>query len=170
VKDWDRIGTNEVLGTVEVGYTTLVRSNGESMEFQLTPPDGVDKEAGYLLLRFRNATIEDVKALKDKKHPKNLFPTTTQEATSAAWALLQGVSKKDDDAVPDLTVETNSGATLDQSVHENTPDMASQLHLKIEIVSCRNVLVADKGGTSDPYVKAQMGGKDLHKTKHILKT
>ena len=42
--------------------------------------------------------------------------------------------------------------------------------LLIEIVSCRDLLVADKTGESDPYVKIKMGKKDLHRTKHILKT
>lgn len=42
--------------------------------------------------------------------------------------------------------------------------------LLIEVLSCRGLLVADKTGTSDPYVKIAMGGKDLHKTKHVLKT
>jgi hypothetical protein len=40
----------------------------------------------------------------------------------------------------------------------------------VEILSCRNLLVADKNGTSDPYVKAKMGSKDLHKTDHANKT
>jgi Ca2+-dependent lipid-binding protein len=168
VKDWDLAGTNDLLGTVEVPYPTLVRGNGDAMEFQITPPEGVDKEAGYLLLRFRNATKDDIEALNDKKHPRNLFPTTTQEATSAAWAFLREPEK--DDTVPELNAETNSGAKLDASAHDNTPDMASQIHLKIEIASCRHLIEADKGGTSDPYVKVLMGGKDLHKTKHILKT
>lgn len=42
--------------------------------------------------------------------------------------------------------------------------------LLLEIVSCRDLLAADKTGTSDPYVKIKMDGKELHKTKHILKT
>lgn len=41
--------------------------------------------------------------------------------------------------------------------------------LIIEIVSGSGLLIADYR-TSDPYVKAKVGGKDIHETKHILKT
>lgn len=50
------------------------------------------------------------------------------------------------------------------------PELGEELHLSIEIVSCRNLISADKNGFSDPYVKIQMGGNDLHKTKHHKKT
>lgn len=40
----------------------------------------------------------------------------------------------------------------------------------IEIISCRELFAADKGGTSDPYVKIKLGGKEVHKTTHIEKT
>lgn len=42
--------------------------------------------------------------------------------------------------------------------------------LQIEIVSCRDLLVADKTGVSDPYVMIILGDKVKHKTKHIRKT
>ena len=42
--------------------------------------------------------------------------------------------------------------------------------LLIEIISCRDLLVADKSGESDPYVKIKLGRMDLHRTKHIPKT
>ena len=50
------------------------------------------------------------------------------------------------------------------------PALGEELHLAIEIVSCRNLLPADKNGLSDPYVKILMGGNELHKTKYIRKT
>jgi len=43
------------------------------------------------------------------------------------------------------------------------------LSLKIDIVSCKDLLIADLT-SSDPYVKVNLGKKDLHKTKHINKT
>jgi hypothetical protein len=42
--------------------------------------------------------------------------------------------------------------------------------LLVEILSCRDLLAADKDGSSDPYVKAKMGSKDLHKTDYVNKT
>ena len=48
------------------------------------------------------------------------------------------------------------------------PDEDKELF--IEIVSCRDLLAADKSGTSDPYVKISLGKKELHRTKHVLKT
>ena len=170
VKDWDFVGTNEQLGKVEVAYPTLIQGNGDAMEFQVTPPEGVNTEAGYLLLRFRKATSADVASLKDTKHPKNLFKTSTKEAASAAWAVVQQPTSAPSE---EPKVEARAAPALvaeEPIVDEKVPNMTSQLHLKVEIVACRNLLVADKGGTSDPYVKAALGSKDLHKTKHILKT
>ena len=42
--------------------------------------------------------------------------------------------------------------------------------LLVEVLSCRDLLAADKTGKSDPYVKLKLNGKDVHKTKHILQT
>ena len=42
--------------------------------------------------------------------------------------------------------------------------------LLIEIVSCRDLLAADKTGASDPYVKIKMDGKDVHETDVIKQT
>lgn len=42
--------------------------------------------------------------------------------------------------------------------------------LLIEVLSCRELLSADKNGYSDPYVLAKLGFKDLHKTSHIKRT
>jgi hypothetical protein len=49
------------------------------------------------------------------------------------------------------------------------PDQ-DELSLSIEILSCRDLLISDRNKSSDPYVKVTLGDKDLHKTKHILKT
>ena len=42
--------------------------------------------------------------------------------------------------------------------------------LFVEILSCRDLLAADKTGASDPYVKVKLGDMDLHKTGVIRKT
>lgn len=42
--------------------------------------------------------------------------------------------------------------------------------LLVEILSCRELVAADKNGLSDPYVLARLGFKDLHKTKHIKRS
>ena len=45
-----------------------------------------------------------------------------------------------------------------------------QVELVVTIQSARDLIAADKTGKSDPYVKVLLGSKELHKTKHILKT
>jgi len=61
------------------------------------------------------------------------------------------------------SASSRSAASLD---FKDMPDKI----LLVEILSCRNLIAADKNGLSDPYVKAKMGKKDLHKTKTISKT
>ncbi|CAB9497692.1 Multiple C2 and transmembrane domain-containing protein 1 [Seminavis robusta] len=168
VKDWDRIGVNDDLGTVDVSHLNLTKATGEAMEFMIEPPKGVNTEpgeAGYLLIRCRKASKADAEFLKDPHHvPKNMFPTTTKEAASSAWASLE---KQSEDA-PELKVEPKTSTEEDPNLP--VPDMTDSLHIRIEIVKCRNLIAADRGGTSDPYVKVKLANKDLHETKHILKT
>lgn len=177
VKDYDFIGNNEELGTVQVAYPAVIKGNGGTLEFVVNPPKGIQKPAGNLLLRFRKATTADVEAMKDKKNKRNMFPTTTAEATAAAW----GSGKPPEPAAPTAaapapapksaaTEPAAKSAPVPEPAATATPKPGEYLHLKIEIVSCRGLISADKNGLSDPYVKLCMGGKDLHKTKHILKT
>ena len=53
-----------------------------------------------------------------------------------------------------------SGAIVNK---EGTIDLA------VRIVSCRGLLVGDFR-SSDPFVKVYLGGKCVHKTRHIGKT
>lgn len=129
------------------------------MEFKVIPPKGKEQEnAGFLLIRCRNASPDD-EALVSQQSNTNLFDLTTKDAAAAAWSkdtATTNAPKDEPDMVPEK-VECN-------------PELGEELHLAIEIVSCRNLLAADKNGMSDPYVKIQMGGNEIHKTKHIRKT
>lgn len=59
----------------------------------------------------------------------------------------------------------NKEGTSPMGMHNRTKKI-----LWSEIVSCRNLLSADKNGLSDPYVKVKLGSKELHRTDHIRKT
>lgn len=79
---------------------------------------------------------------------------------------------------PELQPESTSPSSslakpnMRESVAEEakTVQPGEELNLMVEIVSCRDLLAGDKNGLSDPYVKIKMEGKELHRTKHILKT
>jgi len=55
-------------------------------------------------------------------------------------------------------------------VSKSEQKLLSKEALFIEIVSCENLIAADKGGTSDPYVKVKLGKNAIHETKHVMKT
>ena len=176
LKDWDRVGANDPLGHVEVPPSTLQNGSGDGLEFMVIPPTGREIEkAGYLLIRCRNATLEDEDLLK-KQSNTNLFARTTKEEANKAWYLKpepQRSKETVDAASASETRDTPKTVPTDatpDSRGECNPELGEELHLCIEIVSCRRLLSADKNGLSDPYVKIQMGGNDLHKTKHIQKT
>ena len=173
IKDYDRLGFNDILGTVEVAYPMVARGatagkEGILKEFEIIPPVGVDRQAGFLLVRAKKATEEDVHSLlKEKRHPKNLFLTTTAEAASSVWDALKenessrGMENPVEKAKDDSNVST---------VEERAPNFSEALHLYIEIVKCKGLISVDKGGHSDPYVKVKMDHKTVHQTKHIEKT
>lgn len=159
LKDWDRVGSNDLLGEVDVPASKFVNGTGDGMEFKVIPPKGKEQEnAGFLLIRCRNASPDD-EALVSQQSNTNLFDLTTKDAAAAVWSkdtATTNAPKDEPDMVPEK-VECN-------------PELGEELHLAIEIVSCRNLLAADKNGMSDPYVKILMGGNEIHKTKHIRKT
>lgn len=190
IKDWDFIGSNDVLGMVEVASQALTSCKGKTMEFMVLPPKGrEEEEAGYLLVRCRHATKDDEQSLK-KKHKKNLFETTTESAVQAAWPSLPDpvgtLKKKPRQSTAEVAQKVdlssrgtqdpssggdNSEKSLDPKEVDSTamPKPGEELHLAVKIVSCRGLIVANKT-TSDPYVKVYVGEKEIHKTKHILKT
>eukprot|EP00547_Thalassionema_nitzschioides_P004044 CAMPEP_0194208036 /NCGR_PEP_ID=MMETSP0156-20130528/6606_1 /TAXON_ID=33649 /ORGANISM="Thalassionema nitzschioides, Strain L26-B" /LENGTH=402 /DNA_ID=CAMNT_0038934921 /DNA_START=77 /DNA_END=1285 /DNA_ORIENTATION=- len=57
-----------------------------------------------------------------------------------------------------------------QKVDSAMPSMGEELSLLIDVVSCRDLLIADKFGKSDPYVMIFLGDKKLHQTKYIKQT
>ena len=53
--------------------------------------------------------------------------------------------------------------------HTANPDIGQDLKILVEIVSGRHLLVGDRT-SSDPYVIAKLGKREVHRTKHISKT
>jgi len=47
-------------------------------------------------------------------------------------------------------------------------DIGTELNILIEIVSARDLIIADSS-SSDPYVVVHLGEKEVHRTKHISK-
>ena len=65
IKDWDRIGSNDVLGQVTVPKEKLLEATGEPTELEIAPPsDRKDEKAGFITLKCRLATEDDRKPKK----------------------------------------------------------------------------------------------------------
>jgi len=61
VYDYDKLGGNERLGAVTIPPKTIYDAKGERMEFKLGPPPGkTDDVPGYLAVRVRRATKNDL--------------------------------------------------------------------------------------------------------------
>lgn len=141
VKDWDRIGSNDALGQVEIPLAKLYalsnnNNNDTHGTFAIIPPKGRETEdAGSLMLRCRVATDEETVR---SRGGGSMFPSLMQK--------------------------------LVHHPKEATTPEEETCSLFIEIVSCRDLLPADKTGLSDPYVKVKYSGRDVHETKHRLQT
>jgi hypothetical protein len=150
VKDWDRIGSNEVIGLLTVSPEKLMElaasassGSSEATELRLqTPPKRKEPNAGFLTIRVVQ---------------QNAAGIGSSGSATTSISIHSG------------EVPPSPPPSLASSEEETTPPSTSK-ELLIEIVSCRDILAADKSSTSDPYVKIKLGGKDVHKTSHIEKT
>ena len=121
------------------------------MEYQLVPPAGhEDANAGSITIRTSFTTAEDHSGEKvrllDKIKPDLKVPK-----------------------VPDGFKK--AGAMLGMNSSERRSiDPEEEKPVFIEIVSCHQLIAADKTGASDPYVKIKLGKKDLHETKPVMQT
>ena len=118
------------------------------MEYKIKPPKGREDEvdAGHVTVQFRPATLGDKESHRSKKKLLGSGIVSRRDA--------KDMSKASVEAPVDLL----QVAQIDDKI------------LSIEIISCRDLMVADKNGSSDPFVKIKMGEKQVHKTKHIKKT
>ena len=65
IKDWDRVGSNDVLGQVTVSKQQLLEPTGEPIELEISPPsDRKDEKGGFITLKHRFATEADRKPKK----------------------------------------------------------------------------------------------------------
>ena len=147
VNDWDRIGSDDELGSVQVSAGRLYNSTGQDMEFNITPPKGKEfQDAGSLVLRCSATTADDRTGEKKK---------------------FLGMTAPHID-VPKIKVPNIKPVSALFSGKSGEPEETKPLFL--EIVSCRNLLGADKTGLSDPYVSIRLGKEKLHETKHVPQT
>jgi len=148
VKDWDRIGSNDDLGAVIVPAPTLYCClEKEEQEFKILPPKGHGEDAGFITIRWRRATLGDK---EDWKHDHGLLAKV-------------GINSK---TAENYYYSPDKADTIDIMKCIDKEDKM----FRIEIVSCTDLLAADKTGLSDPYVKVQLGGKTVHETKPLHKT
>lgn len=130
------------MGSATVPAATLYSmvDKSEEQEFAISPPKGHEGEAAGFL------TI--------RCRPPTLGDTEDYKA--AKWRIRK----------PKEEPPSSQNAPVDMSGMFDIDDKI----LLIEILSGRDLIVADKTGTSDPYVKIDMGKEQLHKTAVIKKT
>lgn len=74
VYDYDKLGGNERLGAITIPPKTIYHANGERMEFKLGPPPGKANDVpGYLAVRIRRATKNDIDFMTKREEAGRMF-------------------------------------------------------------------------------------------------
>jgi len=105
VKDFDKMGKDEVLGICKVDPKVFYKAKGERMEFKLTPPrlenagskDGPNGVTpGTLIIRCRRATAYDQKFMADfdKQESKNAKGVSSYNAPEADTSVFKTLTTK----------------------------------------------------------------------------
>jgi hypothetical protein len=103
VHDFDTVGTNERLGSITVPPKTLFDAKGERMEFKLGPPPGKTNDVpGYLAIRCRRATSEDIEFMKALQSSSN--------SSKQLLPALENIKSKVNSAVEAGTITQMGGA------------------------------------------------------------
>ncbi|CAJ1963811.1 unnamed protein product [Cylindrotheca closterium] len=151
VIDYDRgiISGDDELGSVQIPATTMYECQEE--EYHLDPPPGRNEDPGYVTIRITEITKEQRDLHKKGKlsAPKQVMPAGLNTSESGLSVVSSGSYH-------------STSVIKFKDMHDKT--------LLVEILSCRDLIAADKNGLSDPYVRAKMGKKELHKTGCITKT
>lgn len=89
------------------------------------------------------------------------------------WAVPLKLSVWDEDAMSADDIIGDCGIWLEDIFEDmrrdGTKDLHSRAQLRITIIRARNLIAADSGGTSDPYVRMHVGGKDSSGQKTTVK-
>ena len=107
--------------------------------------------------------------VKEREPEPELEPETTTNAAEAVPIDAQKTSPEVVERSGGVASDTTTSAGLSTSV-PIVPKPGEELQYVLTIQKCRDLLAGDRTGLSDPYVKVRMGSKQVHKTKHILKT
>lgn len=74
VYDFDKVGGNKRLGAVMIPPRSIYNAKGERLEFKLGPPPGkTDEVSGYIAVRVRRATQNDIDFLDEIKQSGKSF-------------------------------------------------------------------------------------------------
>mmetsp|Transcript_16701 Transcript_16701/g.40711 ORF Transcript_16701/g.40711 Transcript_16701/m.40711 type:complete len:993 (-) Transcript_16701:32-3010(-) len=149
VKDWDRIGNNDLIGLANIEPAKLLSAAkiGKPTTFRLeVPPGRSEKDAGFITLCVMDISDDSDGWSSESSGPEKAI---------------------DDDVVAPLpSMDFRNSVAESMGVAPPSYDK----EMLIEIMSCRGLIAGDRGGTSDPYVEIKMGTTVLHKTLWIEKT
>ena len=160
-KDWNRLSSDEDLGFVHIPPADLLKASGETMVYKLVPPSDVSRElaagdAGSISIRTLPATEADMKKFGKKAGLRGFVGKIQSQAKSQ---------------VQDIQSHMPSPKKINPFNHQHGSSKGLATPILVEVVACRDLLVADKNtNSSDPYCKVYLGKKEIHKTKNRMKT
>ena len=156
--DHDMIGADDSLGFFDIALDSLVFEQ-ECVDWYKLQQEGESEHRGQIELRYTFIPSPPEDACNIPLAATEFSPVLLEQSkpVSSSSIKLQQASKKITTA---LKLGSIGSATLDA------------VRLEVTVVRAKNVLAADRGGTSDPYVRLHLGDKikQAQKTKVIKKT
>ncbi|KAI9291915.1 hypothetical protein K502DRAFT_326060 [Neoconidiobolus thromboides FSU 785] len=174
VYDWNKVHSSESLGSIQINLDDPKFSfmQGEVYD-QFYDLNDVGKGQLRLLLKYQKATLADEEmnlAVEYLKNAKSHIRANSMMSETSSVGQSTLVSTLPNTVNNVVTQETLNDQRNSNQFTRKEEARGKAGRIKVTIIGADKLMAADKGGTSDPYVKVKKDGEQIYQTKKVKKT